>query len=423
MHLARKIAAAILMCIVMVVVASAPPVVGDTHTITKGDGGPNANAVTWEYVPISSGEWMGHIVNDGLRWLTIDVYENTAGTPVQIMHQRIRFAEYDAFPTGEVDTKRVVMSPTHSYLITATPNGPKGSYCTIEEAYVVPLPPVPILSCDVDHMNVTVSASGSFDPDGTVVSYAWSFGDGAVASGFAAIHTYVKPGTYVISLELTDNDGLTSLINRSVDIVDLVPIPSFTYMRSGLTISVDASNSSDDYGIVSFEWDWGDGSAPEETTSPMASHTYSIGTSSTTKTGSMISGGSSIIISVPYVVFGYVYDPLGNPVFGAPVTITDLNTGSIWTTTTDFDYGYYMVDIRGGGSLPSILDGSWVPGDTIRVTVEYGGMVGSNEGIIMGPGSEAYLWLDVYVTGGHLITLTVTDTLGQTGTVTQLVPI
>ena len=56
---------------------------------------------------------------------------------------------------------------------------------------------------------VNLSGAASTDPDGTVATYAWNFGDGTGASGPAptTTHTYAKPGTYPASLTLTDNEG------------------------------------------------------------------------------------------------------------------------------------------------------------------------------------------------------------------------
>jgi YVTN family beta-propeller protein len=49
--------------------------------------------------------------------------------------------------------------------------------------------------------------SASTDPDGAVASYAWSFGDGGVASGPSVSHTYAAPGTYNAQLSVVDNEG------------------------------------------------------------------------------------------------------------------------------------------------------------------------------------------------------------------------
>src|SRR5438874_5690972 len=53
---------------------------------------------------------------------------------------------------------------------------------------------------------VTLRGSGS-DPDGTITSYRWDFGDGASASGATASHAYATAGTYTAKLTVTDDRG------------------------------------------------------------------------------------------------------------------------------------------------------------------------------------------------------------------------
>ncbi len=54
---------------------------------------------------------------------------------------------------------------------------------------------------------VTFSSIGSTDPDGTIVSYTWGFGDGTGGSGASPNHTYAAPGSYTVRLTVTDNGG------------------------------------------------------------------------------------------------------------------------------------------------------------------------------------------------------------------------
>ncbi|MEA2489746.1 MAG: hypothetical protein QOH21_1538 [Acidobacteriota bacterium] len=54
-------------------------------------------------------------------------------------------------------------------------------------------------------------------------------------------------------------------------ILDRKPVASFTINCISLTCTADASASSDDHGIVSYQWDWGDGSTA---TGPTANHSY-----------------------------------------------------------------------------------------------------------------------------------------------------
>jgi YVTN family beta-propeller protein len=51
------------------------------------------------------------------------------------------------------------------------------------------------------------SGAGSIDPDGTISSYAWAFGDGGTASGVSAVHTYAAADTYNPQLSVVDNEG------------------------------------------------------------------------------------------------------------------------------------------------------------------------------------------------------------------------
>ena len=58
-------------------------------------------------------------------------------------------------------------------------------------------------------LGVDFSSIGSSDNDGTIVSYAWDFGDNASANGSFASHVYAEPGSYSATLTVTDNDGLS----------------------------------------------------------------------------------------------------------------------------------------------------------------------------------------------------------------------
>ncbi|MBM6402712.1 PKD domain-containing protein [Phycicoccus sp. CSK15P-2] len=72
------------------------------------------------------------------------------------------------------------------------------------------------LTCDVD-------ASGSADADGTIESYAWDFG-GATAKGRTARHTFADPGTYAVTLTVTDDRSGTDTTTRQVT-VEVTPPP------------------------------------------------------------------------------------------------------------------------------------------------------------------------------------------------------
>ncbi len=65
---------------------------------------------------------------------------------------------------------------------------------------------------------VSFDGQASSDPDGTVASYAWTFGDGATATGPTPTHAYASAGTYTVALTVTDNLGATGTASTSATI-------------------------------------------------------------------------------------------------------------------------------------------------------------------------------------------------------------
>jgi len=87
---------------------------------------------------------------------------------------------------------------------------------------------------------VVLNGSSSFDPDGSIVSYDWNFGDGSSASGATVSHTYTTIGLYTATLTVTDNDGATDTDTAEVLISDKPATPTlhvgditFTYRQAG----------------------------------------------------------------------------------------------------------------------------------------------------------------------------------------------
>ena len=69
-------------------------------------------------------------------------------------------------------------------------------------------------------LTVAFNAAASTDPNGSVVSYVWSFGDGTTGTGSSPIHTYTVQGTYSAMLTVTDNDGLTDTMTLQILVID-----------------------------------------------------------------------------------------------------------------------------------------------------------------------------------------------------------
>ncbi len=112
-------------------------------------------------------------------------------------------------------------SPTHTYqsegtftvTLTVTDNGSaQGSASTTATITPAPLPPTADSGGPYSGLvgtPISFDGTASGDPDGTIASYAWDFGDGGLASGPTPTHSYSVDGSFTVTLTVTDNDGLT----------------------------------------------------------------------------------------------------------------------------------------------------------------------------------------------------------------------
>jgi PKD repeat protein len=134
------------------------------------------------------------------------------------------------------------------------------------------LAPIAAITSSCSGHTCSLDGSGSWDPDGAITNYSWSFGDGSTGSGPTMSHTYPTDGPYTVTLTVYDNSGATSSQSTTVH-VDLPPVATFTSSCSGLACSFDASDASDPGGgtIVSYAWFFGDSTTAS---AALVGHTY-----------------------------------------------------------------------------------------------------------------------------------------------------
>lgn len=111
----------------------------------------------------------------------------------------------------------------------------------------------------------------------TIASWSWSFGDGATSSAQNPIHTYASGGVYGIVLTVTDTAGCvdtsTRVVNAAMDCTGMGC--DFTTAVNGLDAAfTDASTPSAGETLVSWAWDFGDGTPAGTTQNP--THTYAV---------------------------------------------------------------------------------------------------------------------------------------------------
>ena len=125
---------------------------------------------------------------------------------------------------------------------------------------------------------VSFSSAGSSDPDGTIQSYSWVFGDGTTSAVSNPLHTYSTKGNYTATLVVTDNRGLKSpavtvaiIVTNEAPVANAAGSPTSGY--APLAVSFSSAGSSDpEGGILTYSWNFGDGTT---STSANPSHTYS----------------------------------------------------------------------------------------------------------------------------------------------------
>jgi parallel beta-helix repeat protein len=84
------------------------------------------------------------------------------------------------------------------------------------------------MSSSVQKVNKAIGfTSTSSDPDGSITSATWLFGDGNTGYGNTVSHTYSSSGVYTVTLIVMDNDGATGSATNTVIIANTFANASF----------------------------------------------------------------------------------------------------------------------------------------------------------------------------------------------------
>lgn len=80
------------------------------------------------------------------------------------------------------------------------------------------LAPNALFQSSCSNRTCTFDASQSTDPDGTIQSYEWTFGDGTTATGPTATRTYTADGSFAVTLRVVDNSGAAGTRTSTVTV-------------------------------------------------------------------------------------------------------------------------------------------------------------------------------------------------------------
>ena len=149
---------------------------------------------------------------DGARTVSSVSYSNVAPWPG---------AADGTGPSLELKAPTADPSQAGNWTATSTTFGTPGLANTV--AGPANAAPVAAFSSSVAGLTASLDGSPSQDPDGTIASYAWNFGDGTTGTGVTATHSYTVAGNYPVTLTVTDNAGAQGAITNTVSVTSAPP--------------------------------------------------------------------------------------------------------------------------------------------------------------------------------------------------------
>lgn len=182
---------------------------------------------------------------------------------------------------------------------------------------------------------------------GTITSYQWDLGNGTKSTLKDPVATYFDPGTYTVTLTVTDASGKATVTKKNYITVYAKPIADFDISNTSgcfpLNVSMKDKSKSGSGSIATRTWDFGDGTLSNET-SP--SHTYTnagvfdVTLSVTNSNGcSNILTKDDVIIIEGGVTAGFEIASLNVCKSPASVTFKNTSTGSADSLTYSWKFG------------------------------------------------------------------------------------
>jgi PKD repeat protein len=212
---------------------------GDTSVKTTSSSNPDTLSV-FGATRTSDGAMTVMVINKiaGSTPVTLSLANFTAGAAAQVWQLTSANAINRLADVAVTGTSLALTVPSQSItlVVIAGSSGPANQ------------PPVAAASATptsgTTPLAVSFSSAGSNDPDGTITSYAWTFGDGGTGSGASPSHTYTTAGTFTATLKVTDNAGATA--TKSLTITASAPAPPAA--PTNLTATAGANR------LVSLRW-------------------------------------------------------------------------------------------------------------------------------------------------------------------------
>jgi len=198
--------------------------------------------------------------------------------------------------TKEEENKIVkhIFKETGTYIVTLTVTDSNDEIATEEVEVVIESAddkPIPVILTTPTELSgqvpfiVTFDGSNSKDEDGDVTNYSWEFTDSDdVEYGKTVEHTFEEEGEYIVTLQVTDNDDNSTEKSVVITVLSAGPQDPIAVLTTSpdpaqgirpFVVDLDASESYDpDGNIIAYIWNFGEGGANIQTSSPKTSHTF-----------------------------------------------------------------------------------------------------------------------------------------------------
>jgi PKD repeat protein len=163
-------------------------------------------------------------------------------------------------------------SPTHTYAaggpydVKLTVTDDKGSSNSVTHTVTVsPANSPPVAAFSSTCPDLSCGFTDASTDDGSIASWSWDFGDQQTSTAQSPNHTYGAGGSYDVKLTVTDDKGSSNSVTHTVTVApNAAPNVEFSATCTDLDCSF-TDQSTDDGSVLSWSWDFGDGSSSTDT--------------------------------------------------------------------------------------------------------------------------------------------------------------
>jgi PKD repeat protein len=282
-------------------------------------------------------------------------------------------------------------NPVHTYTapglytVTLTATNPKGSgtvtrtnYITVEE-----IPPVAAFTVDHTYMIAGQDIRFTDQSQNSPTTWFWQFGDGQTSSLKNPRHAYAAPGTYTVTLRVTNEKGQSDLVKINYITVDIhLPIADFdcnpVLGAAPLTVAF-----TDESEFLPYQWYWqfGDGVTstvqhPTHTYTEPGTYTVSLRSSNAVGSDTMTKT-DVIVVQLPEINFTATPTMGGSPLtvqfttdgspdwsyhwsFGDGATSNEQNPTHVYKTTQDQQFYTVSLTVAYGGEEQEIVKPNYI---------------------------------------------------------------